>query len=53
MIHQIHLKLKIKTPLTKDAVSHIIGDIEMPSAIINEFNLDSDKFKKIGGIDNG
>ena len=39
-------ELKIKTPLTKDAVSHIIGDIEMPSAIINEFNLDSDKFKK-------
>ena len=39
-------ELKLKTPLTEDAIGHILNDIDMPAAIINEFKLDSDKFKK-------
>lgn len=39
------LNLSIKTPLTKESLANIIEDIQMPAAIINEFNLDSDKFK--------
>lgn len=39
-------EIKLKTPLVKESIAHIIGDIDMPAAIINEFNLDSEKFKK-------
>lgn len=39
-------EIKLKTPLTKENIGHILGDIDMPGAIINEFNLDSEKFTK-------
>lgn len=39
-------ELKLKTPLTTEGIAHILNDIDMPAAIINEFKLDSDKFKK-------
>ncbi|MCU0104573.1 DUF3137 domain-containing protein [Acholeplasma vituli] len=39
-------ELKLKTPLTTDNIGHILNDIDMPAIIINEFKMDSDKFKK-------
>lgn len=39
-------ELKLKTPLTMETIGHILNDIDMPAAIINEFKLDSEKFKK-------
>lgn len=42
------LHLSIKTPLVKENLANVIHDIQMPAAIINEFNLDSDKFKNLG-----
>lgn len=39
-------ELKLKTPLTMEAIGHVINDIDMPAAIINEFKLDSEKFRK-------
>jgi hypothetical protein len=41
------LHLDIKTPLIKENLTKVIHDIQMPAAIINEFNLDSDKFKNL------
>lgn len=41
------LYLDIKTPLTMENLSPIVADIQMPAAIINEFNLTSDKFKNL------
>ena len=41
------LHLDLKTPLVMENLSHIMIDIQMPAAMINEFNLDSDKFKVI------
>lgn len=41
------LHLDIKTPLTMENLQPIVQDIQMPAAIINEFNLDSDKFKNL------
>lgn len=41
------LHLDLKTPLVRENLENVIHDIQMPAAIINEFNLDSDKFKNL------
>lgn len=42
------LNLSLKNPLTKESLAPVMAEIQMPAAIINEFNLDSDKFKELG-----
>lgn len=40
-----YLEISYKKPVTEEALSPIIADIEVIPAIINEFRLDSSKFK--------
>jgi len=41
-----YLELSYKTPISEEGLSSTIDDIELIAAIINEFRLDSQKFKK-------
>lgn len=41
-----YLEFSYKKPVTEEALKPVLDDIEMIAAIINEFRLDSQKFKK-------
>jgi len=40
-----YMEFKLKTPINEESLGHFMSDIELIPAIVNEFRLDSVKFK--------